>query len=378
MQATLGLDEAAARTWDAIAVGAGPAGALAAHELARRGVSVLLVDKCVFPRWKVCGCCVNGRALAALRSAGLGELAAQRGAVPLEGILLAAAGRRALVPLRGEVALSREALDAGLVNAAVGSGTSFLPETQATLGKAGACTRTVLLRQGERTVDVEARVVVAAPGLGGRFIPGETPRAQADSRIGAGVVADGPPEFYVPGRIFMATGHGGYVGLVRREDGRLNIAAAFDASFVKQEQGPGAAAMRVLQQAGFPAIADLESLAWRGTPTLTRRPAHVAAERVFVLGDAAGYVEPFTGEGIAWALGAGVALAPLALRAVRRWDSSLADAWSQRLRHTVTRRQRVCQVTATLLRRPSLLEGVVAVLAFAPGLASPLVHYVNS
>ena len=49
--------------WQAVVVGAGPAGALAALQLARQGVRVLLVEKRAFPRWKVCGCCLNAQAL---------------------------------------------------------------------------------------------------------------------------------------------------------------------------------------------------------------------------------------------------------------------------------------------------------------------------
>src|SRR5437762_947004 len=56
---TLTLADAERRVWDVVVVGAGPAGAAAARELARRSVSVLLVDKAVFPRWKVCGSCLN-------------------------------------------------------------------------------------------------------------------------------------------------------------------------------------------------------------------------------------------------------------------------------------------------------------------------------
>ncbi|HEY7428386.1 MAG TPA: FAD-dependent oxidoreductase, partial [Gemmataceae bacterium] len=71
--ATTGLEEASRRTWDVVVVGAGPAGAMAAHELARRGCAVLLVDRAAFPRWKVCGCCLNGHALVTLQAAGLGQ-----------------------------------------------------------------------------------------------------------------------------------------------------------------------------------------------------------------------------------------------------------------------------------------------------------------
>ncbi|HEY2155642.1 MAG TPA: FAD-dependent monooxygenase, partial [Isosphaeraceae bacterium] len=57
--------------WDALVVGAGPAGSIAARELARFGARTLLVERAAFPRWKVCGACLNGHALASIREAGL-------------------------------------------------------------------------------------------------------------------------------------------------------------------------------------------------------------------------------------------------------------------------------------------------------------------
>ena len=80
--AMITAEEAAARSWDAVVVGAGPAGSVAARELARRGVSVLLVDKATFPRAKVCGCCLNAAALDTLAKIGLADLPRRCGAVP--------------------------------------------------------------------------------------------------------------------------------------------------------------------------------------------------------------------------------------------------------------------------------------------------------
>ena len=73
----------AGTSWDVVVVGAGPAGSMAALEIARRGPSVLLVDKARFPRYRVCGCCLNGRALSLLGSAGLGGLVDEQDPVAL-------------------------------------------------------------------------------------------------------------------------------------------------------------------------------------------------------------------------------------------------------------------------------------------------------
>ena len=67
-------------SWDAIVVGAGPGGAITAQSLARRGASVLLLDRQAFPRWKVCGGCLSAGALGALEAAGLGDPRGEQGA----------------------------------------------------------------------------------------------------------------------------------------------------------------------------------------------------------------------------------------------------------------------------------------------------------
>ncbi|HEV3261958.1 MAG TPA: FAD-dependent monooxygenase [Gemmataceae bacterium] len=377
--ATLGLEEAAGRCWDVVVVGAGPAGALAARELARRGVAVLCVDRASFPRWKVCGSCLNLRALATLTAVGLHGLPGRLGAIPLDSLRLAAGGRQACVALPGGVSLSRERLDAALVEAAVTAGAAFLPRTQARLGRATAAARQVYLHQDGRSTAVSARLVLAADGLAGKLVAGEAAvEAASASRIGAGVITEAVPDAYGTGTIFMGCGAGGYVGMVRLEDGRLDVAAAFDPVRAKRAGGIGKAAVAVLDAAGLPPVPGLADLPWRGTPLLTRRLMRPAAERVLVLGDAAGYVEPFTGEGIAWALASAAAVAPLAARDCRRWESSVASEWSLLYRQTVARRQVACRVVAGVLRRPVLTRTVVAVLARAPGLAVPLVRYLNT
>ena len=67
------MTQALRSDYDAVVIGAGPAGGVAALGLARAGRRVLLVDKQRFPRPKVCGCCLNASALATLRRVGVGQ-----------------------------------------------------------------------------------------------------------------------------------------------------------------------------------------------------------------------------------------------------------------------------------------------------------------
>ncbi len=343
-------------TFDATVIGAGPAGAVAARELARRGCSVLLVDKAHFPRPKVCGCCVNHAAIATLQRLGLAPVLTN--ASPLRGVHLAAGRRSALVKLPGGASLSREAFDAALVNEAVKAGAQFRGGVTAKLGESLQ----------------EASVVIVATGLASHDATPET-----GSRIGAGVTvpAEAVPEFFAPSTIFMATARGGYVGLVRVEDGRLDVAAAFDVDFVKARGGPGPAAEAVLGEVGWPRIADLAELPWKGTPALTRRAKALAGERWFAIGDAAGYVEPFTGEGMAWAVMSAAAVVPLAARAARRWDASLVREWESTHRRVIGKRQRTCRVVSRVLRSPTLTAIAVRALSALPVLSRPVVASLN-
>lgn len=373
--ATLDPPAAAARRWDAIVIGAGPAGALTARQLALRGLAVLLVDRGTFPRWKVCGACLNAAALSTLAAVGLEWVAIQHGAVPLLDMQLAAGTERTKIPLVGRAALSRSALDAALVDAAIRAGANWLPRTWARPHSITTAERCVALRQDGNEVLAAARIVVAAGGLGGA--DEVRPVVQVGARFGAGTVAAEAPAAYRPGTIYMACGSGGYVGLVRIEDGKLNIAGALDYNAVRQHRGIGALAAAILAEAGLPAVASLAHLPWRGTPALTRHTVRPAAERLFVVGDAASYVEPFTGEGIAWALAAAVAVTPIVGRACTRWDPVLAAEWSARHRRIVQCRQWPCRLLAALLRRPALTRTVVRLVRRMPLLAVPLMRLLD-
>lgn len=375
------LDSLAGSAWDVVVVGAGPAGAMSAHEIARRGATVLLVDKAQFPRYKVCGCCLNGRALSALDDAGLGGLIEDLGGEGLSAFELAASGRSARMKLPRGMALSRATLDHALAKSAVQSGARFIPGCKVSLEEGTATGWTVSLQQGDNLVQVEARIVLAADGLGQKLLSTveafESPPVES-AHIGAGVMLDDVHAPYETGTIYMAVSGGGYVGLVRVEGNRLNIAAAFDPAAVREKSGLGTLAAAVLDQAGFEAPEGLAEADWRGTPPLTRRASRLSAHRFLVLGDAAGYVEPFTGEGMAWALSAGRAVAPIVCKSVDRFDRDTEKAWAHEHR-AITKVARLrCRIIAAGLRRPGLIKAATLVLGYVPAIASPVIGRLNS
>jgi flavin-dependent dehydrogenase len=375
---------ASEQPWDAVIVGAGPAGSLAAHQLASRGLRTLLVERSAFPRDKVCGGCVGARAVEQLELLGLGHVARGQGGMPIAGLQICRGSRRLAVPLSGGVAISRRAFDAALVDAAVAAGAEFRPETLATVTPAvadpAAGFRQVALRtRGRDAAEIAARVVLVADGLSHsslRQLPAFESRVAEHARIGLGTVAAASTKDYEPGTIYMAVGRTGYVGVVRVEHDRLNVAAAIDSRFLRQCGGPAAAIATILQQAERPVPA-VESSAWQGTPPLTRRTEKLADWRLFVSGDAAGYVEPFTGEGIAWALTAAVAVAPLAEQACTAWDERLVTLWHQRYGRLIRRRQRLCRMLTAVLKHPWAASTAWAGLSMLPRLARPLVHHLE-
>jgi len=360
---------------DVVVVGAGPAGALAAREAARAGASVLMLDRSVFPRGKVCGACLSPGAMAVLESVDLGDLPARLAARPLSTMLLSVGRRRVRLDLDGSMALSRAALDHALAEVAEAEGAEFWQAAKATLGDVRDGRRTLRVHREGQTVDVEARIVLDATGLGrGLPVPGEAPPTVApDSRVGVGATFSGSEYPVGDGELHMAVGGSGYVGMVRLECGALNVAAAMERGALRAAEVPHCVA-EVLASVGLPPLPEGALVPWRGTPTLTRAAADVGAERLLRIGDAAGYVEPFTGEGMCWALAGARAVVPLALAAVEGWSPHLLDEWRTYHRLAMGRARRLSRVLAPALRQPWLVAVTLQALTLMPGLAAPFVR----
>ncbi|HUG71490.1 MAG TPA: FAD-dependent monooxygenase [Pirellulaceae bacterium] len=379
---TIHLDEAGNRHWDLIVIGAGPAGSMAARESTLRGARVLLVDRISFPRPKVCGCCLNGAAIEVLKEVGLGDLLRQHHAQKLHAVKLASAGHFANIRLSKGVSLSRERFDTALIQAAIEAGVEFLDQTQAMIGEATPDAREIFLKTAAVEQSTSAKAIVVAGGLGCRVFadPDSGERhASRSSRVGAGTVLDVAPAEFTGGTIYMACHKFGYVGLVRLEDDRLDIAAALDADAIKRHGGIGALVEQVLAHARLPIPAALNGANWHGTGRLTQHREHVAAERCFFIGDAAGYVEPFTGEGMGWALASGRAVAPIVLEFLQN-DRQLnaTQSWTATHQKLIANRARLCRCVSRVLRYPTVVGFAVRLLAFSPWLAWPVVNSLNA
>lgn len=393
---TLGLDHAAGVAWDVAVIGAGPAGALAARQLALRGLQTLLIDRSVFPRQKVCGGCISGLGRRLLESIGLDQLLEPSCAAPLERFELTAGGRRISFELPTGAAISRFHFDAQLVQQAVIAGASFIAGTT-TLARGltdRSRFRTMLLQQENRSVRARARLVIAADGLGRTSLKRHRAfdsRIAATSRLGLGATfpaGAGNVEF---GCVSMAVGRKGYVGMVNVPVSGLNLAAAVDPNFVRR-CGPGEAVRSILIEAGVAPPSGLDAAVWRGTGLLTRQTHRTSARRLLVLGDAAGYVEPFTGEGMTWGMLSAVLAAPLIVDwlikdaersescvAQREEFARLAREWSLLHRTHIAPRQRDCRMLSGFLRRPLAVRGAMALMTVAPHVVKPLIgHFWNS
>lgn len=381
LEATCQLRDARTERWDVVVVGAGVAGTMAAIGLARLGRRVMLVDKAGFPRNKVCGGCMNLRALGVLQQAGLGDLVARLGGVPLETFQLSTDRRCAIVAMPGGMAVSRYRLDESLIRVAIENGVQFTDHCSASLLPPSPDCRVLRLQRKNEAVDVEASIVLAADGLHSSLLrrSGEVAATVAsDARIGAGILLEDDRNVFLPGRIYMATGEWGYVGITRVEDGKLDVAAALDTGALRTFGGPGPLVAQMLQANGLPLPAGASGGAWQGTPPLTRQTARPGAERVFALGDAAGYVEPFTGEGMAWALSAGQAVVPHADAGIAAWTPAVLASWTAEYSRCVVQRQWICKGLAAVLRRPVLTDCAVRLLAWQPGLARPILNRISA
>jgi flavin-dependent dehydrogenase len=397
--ATITMEMAAAASWQVIVIGAGPAGAATALGLAARGVRVLLIDRHAFPRFKVCGCCLSVRAVDELGHLGLASLV--EGVPVLATVRLLHRARAVRIPLPHGRVMSRERLDARLVQQAIAVGCHWLPKTRALAiddgGPAGAIIRLATDDLGttpERSHPIASERVVLTTGLtdqvrvtaGGEAVVDRPCEIHPRSRIGIGGVLPADACDLPSGELVMAVGRDGYCGTVRLDDGRIDMAAAIDRRGLSHGKPLAEAVTRILAEAtggdsdpSVPTAERIHAGSFRATPQLTRRAPLVAgaSRRLFRAGDAAGYVEPFTGEGIGWALSsARMLVAAMVDGGSLRPAAEAARVYARAYRRGFAAVHARCLFVAGSLRRGPIMTAAVAVARGLPRTTRALVPLV--
>jgi geranylgeranyl reductase family protein len=281
--------------WDVVVVGAGPAGSSAARVAAERGSSVLLVDASRFPRYKTCGGGLIGASLDLLPASALAVVERR---VAIVSFSLRGGPARRVRSTRPFLALAgREALDQALVDAAIGAGAEFRDHTRVShIEETGdgvlVTTSAGMLRAG---------TVIGADGSAsvvGRYVGVRIARID----LGLEVELAGVGEDWEHRAHLDWGADAGTYGWVFPKADRLTVG-------VIQRKGDGAATRaylaRLLDGLG---LAARERLHDSGHLTRWREPGSpVRLGAVLVAGDAAGLLEPWTREGISFALRSGLA-----------------------------------------------------------------------
>jgi flavin-dependent dehydrogenase len=277
--------------YDVAIVGGGPAGSACAIVCAEAGLRTLLLERAVFPREKVCGDCLNPSCWPILERLGVADrILAQPHSRFSEIVFSGARGTSISCALtdspRGEIAIPRSVLDKILLDRARESGVDV---------REGVAV-TALAPGWEITTPDEifrARTLVAADGRNSSIarLLGLLPAAKKD-RVGAQTHLPLPAGF--GDKVQMHFLPHGYCGAASVGGGLMNLCLV-----ARPARLPDLKLWAADQYQTPP------DQAWRTITPLERHAVHPEHENLLLIGDAARVVEPFTGEGIYYALASG-------------------------------------------------------------------------
>ena len=380
--------------FDAAVVGGGPAGATVAALLARSGLTVVLCDAARFPRHKICGEYVQPGAVRALARLGLHEEVERlRPVKPIGMAIVSPDGTKVLGrhedPSERGLSVRRYDLDHVLLNNARRSGAVVLEGHRATdftrgtdglfdleLRPPGADRSVAATESPGATTDRSRANTLRQMTIRARALVGADGRnSQVARRLGLWRAEPRHRRWAIMGHfsgVDTPEDHGemivtpyGYCGLNPLPGGLTNVCIVID-PLQRRGSLPGRAGLRTFFDqsiASHPLTRDRmahSSLAdglWATGP-MACRAARSTADGVVLVGDAAGFYDPFTGEGIAMALRGAEMAAEVLREAIARDDlrASALAAYEAERRTAFAARLRLDRLLQSLLARPGLTD----------------------
>jgi geranylgeranyl reductase family protein len=357
---------------DIVVIGAGPGGTAAAYFLAQAGARVALLDKEIFPRNKTCSDCVSRRALAQLRSMGLGDWLDHGFHTPTGLRIIAPNGELAMLkidrkPSRFGRLIPRRELDASLVERATTAGAHFMGGAHAMgLSVEDSCA-VVHFMAGEKKQTIHCQIVIAADGSKGSFSQ-RVGLPQGPVGVAARVYTAGhdPYEEYFDW-IYEPDTLPGYGWVFPMGNGMCNVGIGTP---VRQSNTDNLRVRLLKFMASNSHVRDrlhdqeiideprVAYLDWNFYPSRTW------AHRLLAVGDAAGLVSPLTGSGISKALISGEVAAECAINALASGDPSPGSLaiYGNSLRALFGWRRAQLRILQALFKRERALNRMVDML----------------
>lgn len=363
-----------------VVVGGGLAGSAVALILARAGRAVTLIERAPAYRWHAGGVFTSPAAVVALRRLGLSEAVLGDAVRPTPAMRVETrAGVRFRLTYgddgslaRSAVGLDRAVLDPALLAEGAAAGvevrrgisvTGIAPPTRPS-DPIRVETQAGSEVDGAERTSLDARVVVGADGI--RSIVarslGVTRSAPFGGRVGLtfhlpDVAGAGPRDAR------MVLVRDGYIGIAPVPRDRVNVGIVLGASWRRRLREDGAE-RTCAEVIGRVPAADDDPAAWRtaarsdpiaGAAPIAHRVARRSGPGWFLVGDAAGFLDPFTGEGLHRAL-VSADLAATAIDAELGGQRTAGADYERAMRHASAAKDRVSWLVQAFLGRPALFE----------------------